>query len=441
MNVVTPPSRFSSEQSHPCCPSTSCTKVRPTPWPPSFVEKNGVNRLSRASGESPGPESSTNTAGDPSPRPGRTLTQPPCPAASMAFFTMFTITCPNCARSTLTTGPCGVLVDGDIDRSGVGLRAQEDGGLTREVAEIDRLAARRRQAIHLGEPGEERPELLGARAHDADGLLEVAPVGGWQVRRVGQARGQQRRGGADGVVDLVRQHANELLVRGALHLAHLVGQFLGEHEPAREPAVDEGARHHAHAPSRRARKHPRLARRHPREGLVQPSRDGRQVLAHHGGAEAEHAVGRGIQVRNPAVEVEDDDGGRRRVDDLGEEVLLLARADPFGAELIDHRVVEVDEAVDPGLAHGTHARHHVARSEQHRALVDEAHGREDVGQELEAHGERREQDEFGQQPRPRLAQAQHAPRGDAGGDMRDREVHGEADATAHTAISCFSSRR
>ena len=65
---------------------------------------------------------------------------------------------------------------------------------------------------------------------------------GAELAGVGQRRVQQRVRGGDGVVHLVRHHADQLLVGGALELAQLLGQLLDEQEAAREAAIDEACR-------------------------------------------------------------------------------------------------------------------------------------------------------------------------------------------------------
>ena len=66
-----------------------------------------------------------------------------------------------------------------------------------------------------------------------------------QLRAVTERRLQQRAGRAHRVVDLVRHHADQLLVGRLLRLPQFLGQLLEQEEAAREAAIEERAALHA----------------------------------------------------------------------------------------------------------------------------------------------------------------------------------------------------
>ena len=63
--------------------------------------------------------------------------------------------------------------------------------------------------------------------------------------------------------------------------------------------------------------------------------------------------------------------GRRRVDDLLQQLMLLLGRQPLLAQPVDHPVVDVDEHVHLRLPDGDEARREVALRDQLRAGADQ----------------------------------------------------------------------
>jgi hypothetical protein len=104
------------------------------------------------------------------------------------------------------------------DASRLGVGAHQPQKPVDHFCRIHRRQARRRQAHDLGEAAHEGAQLLGARDHHAERVFVVGPVVRAQLTRVGEARFEQGVAGADGVVHLVRQHADQLLVGRLLRM-------------------------------------------------------------------------------------------------------------------------------------------------------------------------------------------------------------------------------
>ena len=71
---------------------------------------------------------------------------------------------------------------------------------------------------------------------------------------------------------------------------------------------------------------------------------------HRRGRPVEQPLGRGVQAADALVEVEDHDAGRRDVQHLAEELVLLREPHALVAQVVDHPVVDADQLVDLGLA-------------------------------------------------------------------------------------------
>jgi len=127
----------------------------------------------------------------------------------------------------------------------------------------------RRQAEHVGEAPHEAAKLLGALDDDGDRLFEIVAVGGFEVAGVGERGMQQRVRSGNGVVHLVRHHADEFFVGRSLELAQFLGQFFDQQKTARKAAIDERAVMTLH-PARPEHSHEtRIPGGEAREGLGQ----------------------------------------------------------------------------------------------------------------------------------------------------------------------------
>jgi hypothetical protein len=149
---------------------------------------------------------------------------------------------------------------------------------------------------------------------------------------------------------------------------------------------------------------------------------------------------RRVGQRHPAVEVEDDDPGRRLAQHQRQEMLLLLQLDALAAKRVDHPVVDVDQAVQIWLAHLAHARHEVAVLEQPGTLAHELDRLQEAPDQRQAAKERDEDDGFDSDQPPAVSddhEGRHQPHE---GVHRD-EIEDEPGAQAHTGISYFSSRR
>ncbi len=82
----------------------------------------------------------------------------------------------------------------------------------------------------------------------------------------------------------------------------------------------------------------------------------------------------GVEEVDTSVVIEDDGARRRHLQQALEEVVLLAHADPLGAQRVGHAVVDLDQPIDLGLAGRPEARRVVALLEQLRTLADERMG-------------------------------------------------------------------
>ena len=82
----------------------------------------------------------------------------------------------------------------------------------------------------------------------------------------------------------------------------------------------------------------------------------------------------GIGVGNEAVEVEQQDTGRRGVDELLEQQAFFVLLHPLLPQVVDHRVVDVDELVHLALAHRHELEREVLRLDGLSARRDELEG-------------------------------------------------------------------
>src|SRR5947207_2300062 len=80
-------------------------------------------------------------------------------------------------------------------------------------------------------------EMLRARNSDADRSDEIVPIFRPQLFFVMQARMEERIRSADGIVDLVRHHPDELLVRRFLGLAQLLRKLFKQIKRSRKTSV------------------------------------------------------------------------------------------------------------------------------------------------------------------------------------------------------------
>src|SRR6185503_12313726 len=85
----------------------------------------------------------------------------------------------------------------------------------------------------------------------------------------------------------------------------------------------------------------------------------------------EERLGPRVRERHALLEVERHHARRRSEEDLLEEPLLLLEPDPLLAEVVDHPVVDRDEAVELLLPRRLEARAEVALREERRARPHE----------------------------------------------------------------------
>ena len=353
---------------------TSRTRVRPRPWTPSLVEKNGVNSCAASSGGCPAR----------CPRPRR------APARRRARSPMDTH--PPWARrldrvlghvqeGLFELGPVGqhrrqrALREEThhlLFRDGHGPQQGPDRPRTsREVARRSRgggvapLPRSRTEAVQVPRRAITRSPPPRSR----DGPPRGRPLG------EGQARLEEGAAGADGVPDLVRHHAHELLVGRLLRLPQLFGQLLEKQEATLEAAIDEirrdGIRTRRRRVSDTTEASPAGARRE-RTPAASADALGRRAPSS-AAPRTDEPRGRGFArlTRPSRSSMTTPEGDAAST--LGRNVLLLRRACARRAA-VDHPVVDDDQAVQLGLAHLANARGELALGEQRGARRSSSRG-------------------------------------------------------------------
>ena len=99
-----------------------------------------------------------------------------------------------------------------------------------QLGQIQRLESRDRKSEHVCESVEKDVQVLASRDGKAERGFELPAALGGKLGRKRLARGEQRVPGADGVVDLVRHHADELLEGGPLRAVQLFAELVDQQE-------------------------------------------------------------------------------------------------------------------------------------------------------------------------------------------------------------------
>ena len=142
--------------------------------------------------------------------------------ASSAFFRTFRSTCSIWARSIGYVRERLEDLDAHADAALLGVRLHEAGDPRDERADVTGLPPGGRQAHDVRKAPDERVQLLRPGDDDFEGVHEVRPVLRAELAGVGETGLEERARGAERVVDLVRHHPDELLVRGLLGFPQLL---------------------------------------------------------------------------------------------------------------------------------------------------------------------------------------------------------------------------
>lgn len=134
--------------------------------------------------------------------------------------------------------------------------------------------------------------------------------------------------------------------------------------------------------------------------------------------------GGGIQKIDPLVEVENDDAGRRGLEDLGQEVMLLAEFRAFVAQIVSHTVIEENEAIKLRPAGFLEARGELLLIQKPCAFSQEIETVEQPSHEAKADEDRKHEKHLDGQE-PQAVGDQERNHQSREGDMEDRHIDEE----------------
>ena len=274
-------------------------------------------------------------------------------------------------------------IEADDERLGGQVEVPPDAALG--ALRLQQAGGGAQQGAHIGGPGRGRGQAhqprkatdeigqLGVAGHThVEGFGEIGPVGGGELGGVVLEALQNGVDGPDGVVDFVGHHPNQLLI-GLLFLPdELLRQLLEHHEAAGEAPVEEVGGGGAVGSQAREAQRLRLALGQGGQGRAPgPGQRGGQLAGQPGGRRADEAGGGGIGAFDAALKIENENAGRRGLNEALQQHAFLVLAHALAAQGVNHLVVHADELVHLALAHGHELQAEILGLHGRRARRDE----------------------------------------------------------------------
>ena len=202
-------------------------------------------------------------------------------------------------------------------------------------------------------------------------------------------------------------HPNQLLVGLLLLLDELAGELLQQHEAARKTPVEEAGRRGAVAGQAREAQGAGLLLGQVGQGRAPGFGQVGGAQARQGRAgQAEEPLGGGIGAFDAAVEVEQQNTGRRGVDEALEQGAFFVLAHALAAQGINHLVVHADELVHLALADGHELQREVAGLHGSRARRNQLQGPHEAPVQLRRQPQAHQQQHFAADEQGRVGGAQ-----------------------------------